>query len=481
MRKIRLGIRLVIVISIIFVLIIPLSINNGQNAEYVSSITVERINSNAAAWITSSPINITNNEDFALQGWPGSGVEQDPYRIEDISIVTDGNCISVENTSAHFVISRCFLSSITHECDDIFDDSAGSGIYLFNVSDCRIADCTIQYKYYGCCMYWFTSNCILTGNQFSFCFRSGVFSASASYCTFTENTLSHNSIAFELRGGGLTPHSKFFTISNNSIRYNSWGIYMNAVDSCVIDHNIIENCVVGVVGYLYNMTIMHNEIDTVSTSGIVIDPGSWGLIKGNRIANIGGTGLDILAVENLTVSHNSIEHCRTGVYSHGEPAVFEWNNISFNQRGFELQDCHDCIVRNNLISDNDGYGLYLSGSTFNNSIYYNTFINNQFSNAGDYGDGNIWDDGISKGNVWDDYIGIGAYGIRGYSGSTDRYPTNPERGLQYHVIIPPIGLGLIIVVVSILLYQRRNIIRIRLKHIIDWLKARNFAKPINRD
>ncbi len=65
--------------------------------------------------------------------------------------------------------------------------------------------------------------------------------------------------------------------------------------------------------------------------------------------------------------------------------------------------------------------------------------------------------------MWDDYIGFGTYIIPGNSGGVDRYPDNPEHGLQYNVILPPIGLGIICVLGIILLYQRRDLIRARLK------------------
>ncbi len=158
-----------------------------------------------------------------------------------------------------------------------------------------------------------------------------------------------------------------------------------------------------------------------------------------------------------------IEYCGKGIYSWGTSVIFEWNNISFNEKGFELQASHDYIIRNNLFFDNDWYGLYLSGSTSNNSIYYNTFIDNEGYNARDRGDNNTWDDGVTRGNVWDDYIGFGTYIIPGNSGGVDRYPDNPEHGLQYNVILPPIGLGIICVLGIILLYQRRDLIRARLK------------------
>lgn len=456
MSRFRSNLQLAVTIGMILILTIPISINSNFDADSASSIIEIPLNDYEISWTTSSAINISNNTDFDLQGFPGTGSAEDPYRIENLSIAFDGDCISIVNTTAHFVISYCFLLSNTTD--------SGSGVYLYNVSNCRIVNNIIQNKYDGCKIYWFSSNCIISENQISFCESSGIFSSWASHCTITENTISHNAIALELLGGGGgTSRTRFFNISYNSLRYNSYNIYMNAAESCIIDHNNIESGSVGIYGHLENMTITNNQIDTMSHGGMDLDTESPGVIQYNQITNIGGTGLYLFPGDNLTISHNVFERCGTGIYSFGNFIQYGWNNFSFCIRGIELHGCHDCLIRNNQFSDNDWQGLYLSASTFNNSIYYNTFSNNQISNAKDRGENNIWDDGISRGNVWDDFIGIGAYVISGISGSVDRYPDNPEHGLQYNVILPPIGLGIICVVGIILLYQRRDLIRARLK------------------
>jgi parallel beta-helix repeat protein len=196
--------------------------------------------------------------------------------------------------------------------------------------------------------------------------------------------------------------------------------------------------------------------------GIELGLESSGLIQYNEITNIGGVGLDVHGVRNLTISHNVIEYCSRGIDAWGFSSLVEWNNISYNWRGFELQSASNFTIRNNLISHNEGYGLYI-GAGENSSIYYNTFIDNPYANAGDYGENNTWDDGIGRGNVWDDYIGFGYYTIHGHAGSVDRYPDNPQHGLQYHVVLPPIGIGIFCIAGATLLYQRRDLIRARLK------------------
>ncbi|MGY5860148.1 MAG: right-handed parallel beta-helix repeat-containing protein [Candidatus Thorarchaeota archaeon] len=449
----RSGLHVVIAIGLILVLTLPSSVNNDQVEFGISDTPIDEFE---LSLIESGALNFTSNNDFALQGLPGIGSIANPYRIENLSIVVDGDCISIENTTAHVVISNCFLSSNTTD--------SGSGVFLLNVTNCRIVNCYIENKNYGITLHRFTMNCDISGNQIRYSVDSGIYSVCAAYCTISENIITNCFKALDLiGGGGYSPRTSFFNISYNTLRYNSYNIYMNAAYSCLIDNNLIEDGAIGIYGHLDNMTITNNVIDDMTHMGIDLGSEELGLIQYNQFTNIGGTGIYLFGAENLTVSHNLFEYCGTGIYSYGDFMIFEWNNISYCIRGVELQDCHDCILRNNIITDNEWYAIYASASTFNNSFYYNTFSNNLLRNARDNGDNNIWDDSISRGNIWDDYIGFGTYTIPGYSGSVDRYPDNPEHGLQYHVILPPIGIGIICIVGIVLLYRKRDLVRDKLR------------------
>ncbi|MGY5879592.1 MAG: right-handed parallel beta-helix repeat-containing protein [Candidatus Thorarchaeota archaeon] len=435
----------------------PATMNVHQTVDSLTPIDNIKI-----AWIETSPFNITHNDNFTSLGFPGSGTEEDPYKIENLSIVEDGDCIDIRNTDAHFVISECYFGSETHEYDSIFDDSAGAGVILRNASNCRIIDCWFQYKYYGCFLWYLTSNCSITDSIFEHCFRYGIFTVGSSHGEISENTFSRNFTGIGLHGGGGWGSTYYFNVSYNTFMHNSYGVDGNAARHSIIAHNNFESGGAGIYGWHYNTTITNNQLDSLSFLGIDLGIGSSGLIQYNEITNIGGIGLDIHGVNNLTISHNLIEYCSTGIDAWGESTLVEWNNISYNWRGFELQSADNFTIRNNLISHNEGYGLYF-GYAENSSIYYNTIINNNYANARDDGKNNTWDDGISRGNVWDDYIGFGSYVIPGGAGSTDRYPDNPGHGLRYDVILPPIGISIISIVGIVLLYQKRDLVVAKLK------------------
>ena len=80
------------------------------------------------------PIAILSDSDFSSYGFPGTGDENTPYRIEGYNI-TNGNfeLIVIENTEAYFVIQNNYLDSITSSFDAIYIRNAKNG-QVFNNS-----------------------------------------------------------------------------------------------------------------------------------------------------------------------------------------------------------------------------------------------------------------------------------------------------------------------------------------------------------
>jgi len=144
--------------------------------------------------------------------------------------------------------------------------------------------------------------------------------------------------------------------------------------------------------------------------------------------------------------------------------------INNTNGGIALQMSNETVVKDNLVSENPGLGIYLLGmwtgchnnDILGNQIYnngmvglaldnyssHNTILQNEFIgntiNAVDNGTMNAWDNG-AIGNSWDDYIGVDAdddgigdtpYLIDGEAGSMDNYPIFDD-GPDVD-IIPPI-------------------------------------------
>jgi parallel beta-helix repeat protein len=125
-------------------------------------------------------------------------------------------------------------------------------------------------------------------------------------------------------------------------------------------------------------------------------------------------------------SNNVILVSSNGV--HVSNFTIQKSGTDVTDSGIEIYSDYNIVKENDIKSNN--YGLRIRGSSDNNLIYHNNFINNNY-NAYDSGYLNKWDNNYpSGGNYWDDYsgtdsngdgIGDTAYDIPGGS-SKDRYP-----------------------------------------------------------
>ena len=90
-----------------------------------------------------------------------------------------------------------------------------------------------------------------------------------------------------------------------------------------------------------------------------------------------------IIVQRCTISDNGT----VGLWCYGggrsllvEDCVVERNNrlgrLTWEEAGIKCHGVQDCVFRNNLIRDNDSYGLWLDGSWGNNRITQNLFIGN---------------------------------------------------------------------------------------------------------
>ncbi|MCK5302906.1 MAG: right-handed parallel beta-helix repeat-containing protein, partial [Candidatus Thorarchaeota archaeon] len=158
------------------------------------------------------PIVILSDSDFAAQGWPGSGTSGDPYRIEHLAIdlnSTDGHCIEIQSTNAHFVVYNCTLTEAT--------GLGYSGIYLNDVQNGRLEANNITGNDIGILLGTSNSNNILN-NTISNHGRAGVFLNESSGNTIRINNVSTS-------WSGLYLESSTSNILNNNYCYdNEFGI-----------------------------------------------------------------------------------------------------------------------------------------------------------------------------------------------------------------------------------------------------------------
>ncbi len=109
------------------------------------------------------PLVIEGDSDFESMELSGSGTESNPYIIEDLTIspniMADTDCISIKDTTKHFVIKLCTLTT----------SREATCIKLENVSNAVIENCTISGANYGVYMIG-CENITIRYNEFNSCY-----------------------------------------------------------------------------------------------------------------------------------------------------------------------------------------------------------------------------------------------------------------------------------------------------------------------
>jgi parallel beta-helix repeat protein len=307
-----------------------------------------------------SPINISSNQDFILQGWPGNGTANNPYRIENLSIDTTMSCINVSNTDVFIEVAGCSLSI-----------NAPRGIYCLhfnNVTNCAIANCIIATGYYG----------------------GGIFFQSCENCS----------------------------VEQCEIDSTDYCVGLEYCSACVICYSTMSSDLEAVLVHASsNIEIQYNDVDSsyYGWGGIVVGRSTDFRIGNNSVRSASGWSVEIVHSSSGVIANNTIKGGYDGVrLNNVTDCSILTNDVSENSFGLYLELSHDCIITSNLIRDNN-YGIMDLGA--NNTYSKNTFSTNLETNAEDAGEGNVW-----LQNRWDDYVGFGWYPIPGVAGSFDTNP-----------------------------------------------------------
>ncbi len=418
-----------------------------------------------------SPIIINSNLDFVSQGWLGNGTQNNPYVIEGLSIITDGEmCVNISNTDAFFVIKDCLISSNSH-----WDGKWNRGITLGNVTQGRIENVTITKKWLAL-VADSSSNCSITECQVSDNCHSivinGIYDGEyPEHWTIFNNTLFDNHLGIalfhvrqciidwnDIQGDVHLDLTVDCTVSNNRIegsQIGDWYYYLSfseAINTLVVNNTLIDTGLeFGILGkpsvQLYNNTVNGKPLGYFTNlTDSIICPNDYGqiiLIDCNNVTIRDGTihntaqGLLLYSCNDCT-----IENCT--VYFSGWGATLYWSDncavslsdFNNNRRfGIYILDSSNNIVSGNVVYENQGIGIFIpftSGSGFNNKIFHNMICSNgagltiSDGNSWDEGHNSVWDDGVGLGNFWDDYGGTGDYRIPGDAPSVDRYPSKAE-------------------------------------------------------
>ena len=336
----------------------------------------------AGYWdLTGTPIEIDDSDitknwsiTASTEDWcSGSGTWNDPYLIENVTIDgqdADVNCIYITNSkSSYFVIRNCTLLNSGTSGDP-------GGIKLEGVDNGILINNTCMFNDVGIYIYSNSDNNSILDNVV----RDNVVFGISLVVGCESNEISNNTmISNGQYGVDLNAGSNGNNVTNNIIKYNGGGF------------NDIHN------------------------SGVMIQASNDNIVSNNNITNNKHNGVYIYAAwcyDNVIIN----------------------NNISENNIGIRRSSNVDStLITDNLIKDNNNYGIYQELSQSPECyIYLNRFIDNgiqAYDNS--FVLKNSWDNG-TIGNFWSDYSGVDAddngigdtpYLIGGDgSGNQDNYP-----------------------------------------------------------
>lgn len=426
--KIRLIISLLI--PLLFLVVI-------QNDSKLTRGTInEKEQISAPNYVSSTSINIDEDQDFIDLTFPGDGSPGNPYRIEDLNFTLNAG-ITVFNTTKNFIIQHCLFSDSTIYINEIEPDTCTvfNNTIIQGPSDSYIG---LQIK--EC------SNTIVTNNTFV---NSGLDVRNDVKSDFTSHKVANNTVNGKELGwfqGGFDEiissdqygqiyivDSLDMTVSGLNLDNTSISVYVafseyTTIQNCQLSHNILNGIQ---VSYSDSTTIVNCNCSYNKRRGfnIVESPdttitncyANYNDLPGVRFVNSTSSTLS-----SSTISFNTDD----GVWILADEVFVTNNIIEGNYDGIDFRTANLCIVTYNQFIENSEDGISCDTSCTSASIYENHFIDND-NQAVDNGVNNVWFDIYNnRGNWWSDWVSSPYY-ILGTAGSIDPYPLNDPAVPEY--------------------------------------------------
>lgn len=315
-----------------------------------SSADTEEAKTNA--YVPHARITIEGDADFESQasseGWPGDGSELNPYIIGGYDI--DGsayrNGIAIGNTTAHFIVSECYI----HNC-------VAAGVQFWGISNGSLIDS------------------VCTGNS-----PYAVNLVGSSYSSVRSLSCYGNAYGIRLSSSHRN------TLADNDLFDNSNNLYIS--------------------GSTYN-TVVRNNI-TGTGQGITLDVSSYNTIETNNCSYRVGNGLNLQCspvlrssynlIRENTLVHNSQNGIGGSDFYSGTSNRIDRNNCSYNgANGIDVSDSGNKITNNTCVW-NAGCGVYYD-NPYNSLVVNNTCSHNGATGIRLYGPYYLAQNGDVKNNT----------------------------------------------------------------------------------
>lgn len=323
------------------------------------------------------PFKINSTADFAVQGWPGSGTELDPYLISALNITADIGeaCISIMYTDAYFVIRDCFINQGSDEY----------AIYMGNVTHGRIEYTTILSNALGI-FNLYSDNLMISHSIIN----------ATSMATFLilshHNTIEWSYISSETAFGIYAVSGNYFTTTHNYVSAGSgFGYYIVDSNYSTSSYDTLEVVSATTFGF-YAASNHYMSVNDLVTNGlygifvascpsanftrcVVSSSDAFGGYFANcpdlrvidsEFSECGSVAVTVVSCNNSVVSNNIIENAGTmGIqFTNNNESEIVNNTIMNVPTGFgmHIADSHDLILDSNTIQQVALVGIYLEDS-----------------------------------------------------------------------------------------------------------------------
>ena len=394
-------------VVVIIILVSPMFLSPLLSLPLVT-VDGSMLSAQDVAYRSHAPITIRYNDDFASQGWNGTGTAEDPFIIEHLNITTDWDaCIYICGTDLHLIIRNCVLHSLR-----------SSAIYLSSASNCVVESCNVvEVSLYRC------NKCSIISNDFQGYGLDLLSSRNISVIhnkmgsplwisgeseedwrhTIVNNTVNGEPLVFihdensllinpDDYGSLILLNCTNVNIANGSLTPRQGAIQLSYCRHTSISHNM------GYVIYCTqssDLRIRQNSMAANVTMGIALFGSNDTLVESNSIYANRLNGIGVFSSENCTVRANTVigemGYVRSGqdgyvtydgialVSSVG--CLVDDNTVDMNpSSGIYAKHCPLLQVKGNLITNNHGSGIEIFGG--NGTISKNTLHSNKASGIG---------------------------------------------------------------------------------------------------
>lgn len=343
----------------------------------LATLTVLLLSGFSQASISHDIIRIESNEAFVSmaneEDWPGTGIEEDPYVIlgYEIDVLEEndgfGPGIHIENTTLFFIIkdTHIFNAGISYDRPEYW----GAGIILMNVTNGTLKSNRLKNNEDGIVIY--NSDSIVVSNNTIYSDDDSC--STAIDVRISTNTKILNNTILGCGYGTFLWWSDEDTITGNSISDCLNGITLRDSTKNIVADNTVEDCMGD--GIIVEKSTENLVANISGTFVILREPMSYqNNIRNNIITSNDGVGVYIYNSDKNTIINNSISaNLEHGIYLEGccnENSIIDNSVLTNNGSGIYLYEAqsvpqneksHGNIIRDNLVENNGGYGVYIDG------------------------------------------------------------------------------------------------------------------------